>query len=128
MNTDTVKVGHAVFGGRDAHEHKQSEAFKLIDARLKRLHKAGFSSKGFGPDFDIKDVDISPDTRLQLSFADFENGDWSRPPAIEPIRLKALILGVREATESERSLQAERFKKMGDKVSAETPKLHPARN
>jgi len=117
--TETVVVEHQVFGGRDAHEHKQSEAFKLIDASLKRLHNAAFSATAFGPDFDIEDVDISPATRLELSFIDFNDGDWSSPPPVEPKRLRALIIGATEVMKSEKALQEERFKKIGDKVTAE---------
>ncbi len=111
-----ISVEHQVFGGRDAHEHKQSEAFKLIDADLKRLHRAGFGPH-FGPGFDIKNVDISPTTRLELSFIDFNNGEWSRAPAVEPMRLKALIVGASEVMRSEKAQQEERFKKIGDKLT-----------
>lgn len=118
IGADIVKVEHQVFGGRDAHEHKQSEAFRLIDSSLKRLHRAGFGP-GFGPGFDIHNVDISPDIRLQLSFIDFKNSDWSQPPPVEPRRLKALIIGAREAMKSEQSQQEERLKKMGNKLTVE---------
>ena len=114
--TEIVKVEGQVFGGRDAHEHKQSEAFKLIDAKLKRLHRAAFP-EAFGPDFDIHDVDISPDTRLQFSFIDFKNGDWSRPPPVEPKKLRALIIGAKEVVRAEEALQAERFKEIGDQTT-----------
>jgi len=115
--SELVQVEHQVFGGRDAHEHKQSESFKLIDAKLKRLHRAAFSREAFGPDFDINDVDVSTDTRLKLSFVDFEDGEWSRPPPIEPKRLRALIVGAKEALKSEETLQEERFKKTGDQLT-----------
>ncbi len=117
VEAQTIVVEHQVFGGRDAHEHKQYEALKLIDANLKRLHKAAFSPEVFGRDFDIHDVDISPDTRLQLSFIDFENGDWSLPPPLEPKRLRALIIGAKEAMKSEQTQQEERLRKLGNKVA-----------
>ena len=115
--SDIVKVERLAFGGRDAHEHKQAEAFKSIDSGLKRLHTAGFGP-GFGPNFDIQSVDISPETRLELSFVDFVNGDWVSPPLVEPKRLKALIEGAKEVLKEELGLQAERFKKMGDRISS----------
>ncbi len=113
-NAEIVHVEREAFGGRDAREHKQSEAFTQIDAKLKLLPRAIFSAAAFGPDFNTKDVDISPDTRLELSFVDFENGDWSRSPPIEPRRLKALVIGAREVLKSEQLTQDERFTKRGD--------------
>ncbi len=105
------------FGGRDAREHKQSEAFTQIDAKLKLMPRAVFSAAFFGPDFDTKDVDISPETRLKLSFVDFENGDWSRSPPMEPRRLKALVIGAKEVLKSEQATQDERFKKRVDQLT-----------
>ena len=114
----SVQVEREAFGGRDAREHKQSEAFTQIDAKLKLLPRAAFSAAAFGPDIDRKDVDISPDTRLKLSFVDFANGDWSRSPPIEPRRLKALVIGAKEVLKSEQATQDERFKKRADQLTA----------
>ncbi len=125
-NAEIVQVEREAFGGRDAREHKQSEAFTQIDAKMKLLPRAAFSAAAFGPDFNTKDVDISPDTRLELSFVDFENGDWPRSPPIEPRRLKALVIGAREVVKSEQATQDERFKKRRDQLTAkgsQTPRI-----
>ncbi len=119
-NDKIVQVEREAFGGRDAREHKQSEAFIQIDAKLKLLHRVAFSEAAFGPAFDTKDVDISPDTRLELSFVDFQNSDWSRSPPNEPMRLKALVIGAKEVVKSERDMQVERFKKREDQLTAKS--------
>ena len=111
-SAELVEVEYEAFGGRNAREHKQSEAFKLIDARLRQLHQ--------GRDSGMDDVGVSVDTRLKLSFVDFENGEWMTPPPIEPERLRALIEGTKEAVKSERALEKERSKRMDNQVSVKS--------
>ncbi len=95
---------------------------------MKRMPTAAFGPDSFDSNFGLKDVDISPDTRLKLSFIDFENGEWSRPPPAEPRRLKALMAGAKDTILSELSLQEERYQKIGNKVVAarlKTPQPNP---
>ena len=99
-SAELVQVEYEAFGGRDARDHKQSEAFKLIDVILRQLHHR--------QDSGMEDVGVSPDTRLKLSFVDFEDGGWLSPTSIEPQRLRAIIVGAKEALKSERALERRR--------------------
>lgn len=111
-----VKVDSALF---KSHPYKLSEAFKILGPQYARLHKAAFDPKTFSSDYDIFDTNISSDAREALMYIDFDekSNEWSHTPTVDPERLRKLMKITVEVMESEETLQEERTKKIGNRLT-----------